>query len=121
VDVIVISVVALLVAIAAAAGFYIGRRRQDDETVAPTPTQKRLEEYEFYPFSVTPEGHVEFDPEAFNRAVLHLLSERNERAAGELVVIGQQNLVRDTFPSDSHPTGSATTTSSSSPTTATVS
>ncbi len=100
VDVIVIFVAALLVAISAAAGFYIGRRRQDDETVAPTPTQKRLEEYEFYPFSVTSQGHVEFDPEAFNRAVLHLLSETNERAAGELVVIGQQNLVRDTFPSD---------------------
>ena len=90
----------LLVAIAAAAGFSFGRRRQDVETTTQMPPRKRLEEYEFYPFSVTPQGHVEFDPEAFNRGVLHLLAERNERAARELVVIGEQNLVRNTFPSD---------------------
>ncbi len=90
----------LLVAIAAVAGFSVGRRLQDVETTTPMPPRKRLEEYEFYPFSVTPQGHVEFDPEAFNRAVLHLLAERNERAARELVVIGEQNLVRNTFPSD---------------------
>ena len=54
----------------------------------------------FYPFVVDANGHVEFDPEAFTAAVRHLLDEPNARAARELIVIGEQNLVRDTFPSD---------------------
>ncbi len=61
---------------------------------------KRLEEYEFYPFVVNPEGHVEFSADAFDRAMQHFLNHRNERAARELIVIGEQNLVRDTFTSD---------------------
>jgi class 3 adenylate cyclase len=59
--------------------------------------QLRLEEYDFYPFAVSDAGHVEFDPSAFQAAVEYLLAHRNARAAGELIIIGEQNLVRDTF------------------------
>jgi class 3 adenylate cyclase len=62
--------------------------------------EKRLEEYEFYPFDVTADGHVTFSAESFDRAVRYFLEVRNRRAAGELIVIGEQNQVRDTFPSD---------------------
>jgi class 3 adenylate cyclase len=61
---------------------------------------RRLDEYPFYPFVVDANGHVAFDAEAFDEGVRHLLKDRNDRAARELIVIGQQNLVRDTFPSD---------------------
>ena len=57
----------------------------------------RLEEYPFYPFILTEAGPIEFDAVAFRAAVEHLLSHDNPRAAGELIVIGEQNLVRDTF------------------------
>lgn len=61
---------------------------------------RRLEEYPFYPFVVDVNGHVAFDPVAFGEAVDYFLATSNARAAGELVVIGEQNLVRDTLPSD---------------------
>ena len=82
-----------------AIGFVVGRGRAGRVRGTPT-TEKRLEEYSFYPFVVDANGHVEFDPEAFTTAVRHLLDEPNARAARELIVIGEQNLVRDTFPSD---------------------
>jgi predicted transcriptional regulator YheO len=75
-------------------GWLIGRRRSDNKI-----TGKRLEEYDFYPFVNNPNGHVEFNPDLFNKAVQHLLKERNPLAAGQLIVIGEQNLVRDTLPS----------------------
>jgi class 3 adenylate cyclase len=62
-----------------------------------TDEQLRLEEYDFYPFTVTDAGHVEFDAAAFNAAVEYLLTNHNVRAACELIIIGEQNLVRDTF------------------------
>jgi class 3 adenylate cyclase len=49
---------------------------------------------------VNSDGLVEFNPDAFDTAVEHFLVEHNNRAARELIVIGEQNLVRDTFPSD---------------------
>ena len=90
----------LAVAGAAAVGYGLGRGRARNSSRDDANSRKRLEEYEFYPFLVTPEGHVEFSPDRFGRAVEHLLSERNPRAACELIVIGEQNLVRDTFPTD---------------------
>lgn len=90
-----------LAAAAVAAAYLLGRRRSRARSAgAETPPLRRLEEYDFYPFVVTPEGHVEFSPDRFDRAVDHLLAERNARAAGELIVIGEQNRVRDTFPTD---------------------
>jgi class 3 adenylate cyclase len=90
----------LLVAAAAVIGFAIGRRARPRLPAPDEAALRRLEEYEFYPFRVNADGLVEFAPDAFDRAVQHFLAERNPRAAGELIVIGEQNLVRDTFPSD---------------------
>jgi class 3 adenylate cyclase len=83
-----------------AAGYLVGKRSSSVPRTGTLETQRRLEEYDFYPFVANSEGHVEFDAEAFNDAVAYLLKERNERAARELIVIGEQNLVSDTFPSD---------------------
>ncbi len=67
---------------------------------AAESSHRRLDEYPFYPFVVSATGHVAFDADRFDTAVQHLLAEPNPRAAGELIVVGEQNLVRDTFPSD---------------------
>jgi class 3 adenylate cyclase len=63
------------------------------------PVDKRLDEYDFYPFITDEAGLVQFSPERFEQGVEHLLSNRNSSAARELIVIGEQNLVRDTFAS----------------------
>jgi class 3 adenylate cyclase len=80
--------------------YVVGRNRSSYGAGAASTIEKRLEEYDFYPFTVDATGHVAFDPESFNVAVTHLLDERNTRAAREMIVIGEQNLIRDTFPSD---------------------
>jgi class 3 adenylate cyclase len=82
------------------AGYLLGTRRAPINRDDSIQIERGLEEYEFYPFVVNQEGHVEFSADAFDEAVVFFLEERNERAGRELVVIGQQNLVRDTFPSD---------------------
>ena len=89
----------VLLVVVGLVAFAVGRRmeRREEDT---GPAGRRLEEYDFYPFVVTPEGHVAFDAERFADGVRHLLHESNPRAAHELIVIGEQNLVRDTFPSD---------------------
>lgn len=81
--------------------YLIGRRGTTAVPIAPLESLRRLEEYDFYPFVTNEVGHVQFSEKRFNEAVRHLLEERNEVAARELVVIGQQNLVRDTFDSES--------------------
>jgi class 3 adenylate cyclase len=58
---------------------------------------QRLEEYEFYPFVVNDSRHIEFSPERFSEATRHFLKTRNSRAAGELIIIGEQNMVRSRF------------------------
>ncbi|OFW66595.1 MAG: hypothetical protein A2Z12_08135 [Actinobacteria bacterium RBG_16_68_21] len=73
------------------------KKSRDPQTASES---KRLEEYEFYPFVVDDGGHVEFSAERFVAAVRHFLTTGNPIAARELIVIGEQNLVRDTFPSD---------------------
>ncbi len=92
-------VVVLLVGIGAA-GYFLGARNAKIGHDHATQIERGLEEYEFYPFVVNPDGHVEFSSDAFDEAVAHFLQDRNVRAAQELVVIGEQNLVRDKFPSD---------------------
>ena len=96
----VIGLAAILVALVAIAGYVIGKRGSISSRNRKPDTERRLEEYDFYPFVVNIEGYVEFSSDAFYRAVDQLLEERNVRAARELIVIGEQNLVRDTFPSD---------------------
>jgi class 3 adenylate cyclase len=85
---------------AAASAYLFGRRARRRRADRSPDTGRRLEEYPFYPFSVDANGHVAFDPDAFDEGLSHLLLERNDRAARELIVIGEQNLVRETFPSD---------------------
>ena len=61
---------------------------------------KRLEEYDFYPFVVNEHRRIEFSAERFDEAARHFLTTRNSTAARELIVIGEQNFVRDTFGSE---------------------
>lgn len=85
-----IAVIALAAALLAVA---VQRGKASEET-------KRLDEYEFYPFITDGDGLVHFSPERFEAAVAHFLSNRNPTAARELIVIGEQNRVRDTFSSE---------------------
>ena len=88
--VIVIAVIALAATVIA-----VGWRRRQ-----PTEETTRLDEYEFYPFITDEAGLVLFSPERFEEAVTYFLHHRNPTAARELVVIGEQNRVRDTFGSE---------------------
>jgi class 3 adenylate cyclase len=89
-----------VVVVVAVGAYLLGRGKQQSPQQASVAGLRRLEEYDFYPFVINDRGHVEFDAEAFNTAVIHLVAEQNERAAKELIIIGEQNLVRDTFPTD---------------------
>lgn len=91
---------AAITLVAGVLGYLIGTRRINLPTGRGRPETRRLEEYPFYPFTVNATGHVEFDAALFTQGVRHLLQHRNQRAAGELIVIGEQNLIRETFPSD---------------------
>ena len=100
-DLLLFGVAVAVVVVVGVVAYLAGR------SAAPAPSgdgaanvNQRLEEYSFYPFVVNSDGHVEFEPDAFDEAVAFFLGERNERAAGELIVIGEQNLVRATFGSD---------------------
>lgn len=85
--------VVLAVAALVGAAFALGRRgHRSRETL-------RLEEYDFYPFVANDDGLIEFRPDLFLQAVDHFLRRRNRLASGELVVIGEQNFVRDTLSS----------------------
>ena len=96
-----IAIFVLIVIAVGVGAYFVGTRRGSVAAAAgEPPTQRRLEEYGFYPFIVNPDGHVEFSADAFDEAVQHFLTDRNDRAARELIVIGEQNLVRDTFTSD---------------------
>ncbi len=86
------AIVVAAVVIAGAVGYRIGRGKP------PSPMRdRRLEEYDFYPFQADERGHIEFSPQRFQEAVERFLHERNVTAARELIVIGEQNFVRDTF------------------------
>lgn len=99
-DAITAAIVVVLI-VAVAVGAYLAGRRGQAGPSTDGDGMRRLEEYDFYPFVINPNGHVEFDADAFNRAVEHFLGSRNEGAARELIVIGEQNLVRDKFPAGS--------------------
>ncbi len=99
-DAVLIGLVLLAIVVVGVVAYMAGTRRAPSGEAAISTPQQRLEEYEFYPFVINPDGHVEFSAEDFDAAVQHFLGNRNELAARELIVIGQQNLVRDTFSSD---------------------
>jgi hypothetical protein len=70
-------------------GFLIGKHRE-----RRMARGRNLEQYDFYPFSVDAQGFPEFNLGLFERAVEHLLDQPDATAAGQLVVIGEQNGVR---------------------------
>jgi len=56
---------------------------------------KRIEEYSFYPFVTNENGMVEFSQPLFNEAVRYLIKNKNPFASKQLIIIGEQNIVRD--------------------------
>ncbi len=95
------TVLAVLVVVVGTVAFWLGRRgRSTSGSATRSALETRLEEYDFYPFITNENGHVEFDSELFSEAVRHLLEHENPRAGRELIVIGEQNLVRNTLPSE---------------------
>ena len=72
-----------------AIGFLIGKRRE-----RRLLRGRNLEQYEFYPFTVDPQGFPQFNGELFQRGVDHLLSHPDATAASQLVILGEQNGVR---------------------------
>lgn len=69
-------------------GFLIGKYRERSSRRG-----KALEEYAFYPFDVDEKQMLYFDLERFNQGVRHFMSHRDDTAARQLVIIGQQNFV----------------------------
>lgn len=59
---------------------------------------KNLEEYEFYPFELDDNKVLHFDPAKFTAGVRHLLSHRDNVAARQLILIGEQNGVENLLP-----------------------
>lgn len=71
-------------------GYLTGKKAIND-SVKP----KRIEEYPFYPFITNEHGIVEFSQSLFNEAVRFLVKNKNPFAAKQLIIIGEQNIVRD--------------------------
>jgi hypothetical protein len=70
-------------------GFLIGKWRGRRQR-----TGRNLEQYDFYPFVVDPDGFPQFSLELFERGVRHLLEHVDEQAAAQMIVLGEQNGVR---------------------------
>jgi predicted transcriptional regulator YheO len=61
---------------------------------------KVLEEYDFYPFELDEDKVLFFDLDKFNSGVGHFLDRRDNMAARQLVLIGQQNNVENKLTGD---------------------
>ncbi len=70
-------------------GFLIGKWRGRRQRLG-----RNLEQYEFYPFTVDEHGFPQFSLSLFERGVAWLLGHDDVRAAGQMIVIGEQNGVR---------------------------
>ena len=84
----------LLICLVAMALFLTGRQ-YELRKARKNSLGKRIEEYPFYPFVKNKQGHIEFSQELFNKGVKHFLSSRDHVAARQLIIIGEQNFVRD--------------------------
>jgi class 3 adenylate cyclase len=71
-------------------GYLIGKKANHN-SVKP----QRIEEYPFYPFITNEHGIVEFSQSLFNEAVRYLIKNKNPFASKQLIIIGEQNIVRD--------------------------
>jgi predicted transcriptional regulator YheO len=55
---------------------------------------RNLEQYDFYPFTIDADGFPQFSAQLFERGVKHLLRNADATAAGQMIVLGEQNGVR---------------------------
>lgn len=76
-------------------GLLVGRARERQLKAG-----RNLDEYEFYPFSLDDNQHLQFDLERFLAGVDYLLSHRDHVAAQQLILIGEQNQLRDQLNTD---------------------
>lgn len=67
-------------------GFAFGKYRERKARVG-----RNLEDYDFYPFSLDDKRVLYFDMDMFKSGVRHLLSHRDDMAARQLILIGEQN------------------------------
>ena len=72
-----------------AAGFLIGKYRQ-----RALMRGRNLEQYDFDPFAVDADGFPNFSLQLFRLGVDHLLENKDQTAAAQLIVLGEQNGVR---------------------------
>jgi len=56
---------------------------------------KNLDEYDFYPFKLDEDNNLYFDLVKFSYGVAHLLKNRDNFAAQQLIIIGEQNNVQN--------------------------
>ncbi len=70
-------------------GYLVGKRGGKDSVKL-----KRIEEYQFYPFITNEHGIVEFSQPLFNEAVRYFIGHKNPYASRQLIIIGEQNIVR---------------------------
>ena len=85
----------LIVDIAASAillffGFLFGKFRE-----RKMQGGKNLDDYEFYPFDLDEKKNLFFDVKKFNAAVTYFISKRDNTAARQLILIGEQNNVEE--------------------------
>jgi class 3 adenylate cyclase len=85
-----IIVAVVLIPVIFFAGYFISKRINKKIL-----KEKRIEEYPFYPFITNERGLVEFSQPLFNEAVLYFLKNKNDYASKQLIIIGEQNVVRD--------------------------
>ncbi len=71
-------------------GFFFGKYREKKRYKG-----NNLELYDFYPFNVDHNNHSFFDLKDFRIGVYYFLKHRDYRAARQLILIGEQNQVRE--------------------------
>lgn len=76
-------------------GFLYGRYKERKEKAG-----KPLEEYAFYPFSIDENNMLQFNFDLFNQAVDVLINKKDYQAGKQLVLIGEQNGVRQVLKRD---------------------
>src|SRR6516225_7570704 len=72
------------------AGFFWGKYKERRRKFG-----RNLDEYDFYPFTVTRENFGEFSLKDFRLGMHYFLKNEDHTAARQLIFIGEQNSVRD--------------------------
>lgn len=71
-------------------GYLAGKRRERNKFKG-----KNIEEYDFYPFDLDLEKRLYFDIKDFRLGVYYFLKNRDYLAARQLILLGEQNGIRD--------------------------